>query len=124
MMYRFGFIYAGLTALLSVTTLAPAPLARAQSQAPPAAPVREVTDDYFGVKVQDPYRWMEDAGSAELRGWMKAQAEHARASLERLPARRLLLERVIALGGSASAVTSTRRSIVSFWPWSVLVLRK
>ena len=103
MMYRFGFIYAGLTALLSVTTLAPAPLARAQSQAPPAAPVREVTDDYFGVKVQDPYRWMEDAGSAELRGWMKAQAEHARASLERLPARRLLLERVIALGGSASA---------------------
>ena len=27
--------------------------------APPVAPVRPVTDDYFGTKVVDNYRWME-----------------------------------------------------------------
>src|SRR5215207_7728258 len=102
MMYRLGFNFIGMTAML-VTTLMLAPLERAQAQGPPAAPVREVTDDYFGVKVADPYRWMEDMSSAELRGWMKAQADYARAELDRVPARRGLLERVIALGGSAAA---------------------
>src|SRR5215207_170552 len=109
MMHRLGFIFMGLTAML-VTTLTPAPPARAQTQAPPAAPVREVTDDYFGVKVADPYRWMEEMGGAGLRGWMKAQADHTRAEFDRLPARGRLLERVVALGGSAaSRVGDVRR---------------
>ena len=32
---------------------------------PPAAPVKEVTDTYFGVTVADPYRYMEDLKNAE-----------------------------------------------------------
>jgi hypothetical protein len=27
-----------------------------QNSLPPAAPVRDVTDDYFGTKITDPYR--------------------------------------------------------------------
>ncbi|MET0623885.1 MAG: prolyl oligopeptidase family serine peptidase [Pyrinomonadaceae bacterium] len=78
--------------------------------ASPPAPVREVTDDYFGTKVVDPYRWMEDMGSAELRDWMKTQADYARAALDRVPARGELLERTIALGESATArVSDVRR---------------
>jgi prolyl oligopeptidase len=46
-------------------------LLHAQSVAP-VAPVRPVTDNYFGTDVVDPYRWME-AGGPELTDYMKAQ---------------------------------------------------
>ena len=61
--------------------------------APPKAAVHEVTDTYFGQKIVDPYRWMEDAKSAETAAWMKAQADYARANLDRLPMRGELLKR-------------------------------
>ena len=32
---------------------------------PPVAPVRPVTENYFGTTVVDPYRWMEDRSSPE-----------------------------------------------------------
>ncbi|MBV9613307.1 MAG: hypothetical protein JO091_12605, partial [Acidobacteriaceae bacterium] len=38
---------------------------------PPTAPVRPVTDDYFGTKLVDPYRWMENSKSAEFQTWLK-----------------------------------------------------
>jgi len=46
-------------------------LLQAQTVAP-VAPVRPVTDSYFGTDVVDPYRWME-AGGPELTDYMKAQ---------------------------------------------------
>src|SRR5438270_6800235 len=30
-------------------------------------------DDYWGFKVADPYRWMEDLNSSELAEWVKQQ---------------------------------------------------
>ncbi|HUJ52000.1 MAG TPA: hypothetical protein VLX08_00465, partial [Steroidobacteraceae bacterium] len=44
-----------------------------------AAPVYPVTaraqvsDSYFGVKVADPYRWLENLDSPAVRGWVAAQ---------------------------------------------------
>jgi hypothetical protein len=39
--------------------------------APPVAAVRVVTDEYFGVKVADPYRYMEDLANPEVAAWFK-----------------------------------------------------
>jgi prolyl oligopeptidase len=71
---------------------------------PPVAPERPVTDDYFGTRVVDPYRWMEDAKSAEATDWMKAQDAHTRSVLERIPGRRALLDRITSLSEAGTLV--------------------
>lgn len=48
---------------------------------PPVAPVRPVTDDYYGTKVVDPYRYMENVNDPEVQAWMKAQNDYTRAML-------------------------------------------
>jgi len=32
-----------------------------------------VVDDYFGTKVADPYRWMEDLNAPEVKQWVDAE---------------------------------------------------
>ena len=39
----------------------------------PAARKVEQVDEYFGTRVSDPYRWMEDLESAELKQWVEAE---------------------------------------------------
>ena len=41
--------------------------------APPDAAVIPVTDDYFGTKVVDNYRWLEDANSPETKAFIDAE---------------------------------------------------
>ncbi|MEK7453197.1 MAG: prolyl oligopeptidase family serine peptidase [Patescibacteria group bacterium] len=36
----------------------------------------EVTDEPFGIKVSDPYRWLENANSEEVKEWIDAQNNH------------------------------------------------
>ena len=59
----------------------------AAQQRPPVAAARPVTDDYFGTKVTDSYRWMEDMKSPELAEWMKAQNAYTREILQSIPGR-------------------------------------
>src|SRR5260370_4725159 len=77
---------------------------------PPRAPIHEVTDTYFGQKVVDPYRWMEDAKSPETAEWMKAQADYSRAYLDRLPMRAQLLKRLEELSETGVRVSGVQRA--------------
>src|SRR5471030_2586872 len=72
----------------------------------PVAPVRPVTDTYFGTKVVDPYRWMEDLKSPEMQGWMKAQNDYTRDFLGKLPGREALIKRVLDLDNASTRIGS------------------
>jgi prolyl oligopeptidase len=63
----------------------------------PKTPLREITEEYFGTKVVDPYRWLEKTDDPEVAAWMKAQNDYTRNMLARIPGRDQLLERVKAL---------------------------
>ncbi|PVX51844.1 prolyl oligopeptidase [Balneicella halophila] len=53
----------------------------------PKTEKKVVTDDYFGTKVDDPYRWLEDDRSPETEAWVKAQNEVTFDYLEQIPYR-------------------------------------
>jgi prolyl oligopeptidase len=54
--------------------------------APPTAQ-QAVTDTYHGVRVTDPYRWLENADSKQVREWSAAQDARTRKYLDALPQR-------------------------------------
>lgn len=51
-------------------------------------------DDYFGVKVSDPYRWLEDDNSAETKEWVKEQNAVTEKYLETIPYREKIRKRL------------------------------
>jgi len=53
----------------------------------PAAARGDHVDVYHGVKVPDPYRWMEDIDSPQTRTWVEAEAKLSSAYLARIPGR-------------------------------------
>jgi prolyl oligopeptidase len=57
----------------------------------------DVVDDYFGTKVSDPYRWLEDADSPETAEWIKKENELTQSYLQKLPDRTLFRERLTKL---------------------------
>ena len=78
-------------AVLSVSVAAQAPLSY------PQARKSDHVDTYHGVKVGDPYRWLEDDNSAETAGWVEAQNKVTFGYLDRIPYRGALAARLRAL---------------------------
>jgi prolyl oligopeptidase len=60
----------------------------------PDSPRVSQVDDYHGVKVTDPYRWLEDLDSPQTRAWVEAQNQVTSAFLAAIPEREPLRERL------------------------------
>src|SRR6202166_1151277 len=58
----------------------------------------EQVDDYHGVKVTDPYRWLEDTDSAETHDWVEAENKLTFGYLDQIPYRGAIRERLLNLG--------------------------
>jgi len=54
-------------------------------------------DEYHGVSVPDPYRWLEDPDSVETKAWVEAQNKVTFSYLEGIPQRTALKERLTKL---------------------------
>ena len=81
------------TALVSTTTMnLPTPTTSLLPY-PATRPV-DVEDTLHGARVKDPYRWLEDAKSPEVRSWMDAEDALARAELAKLPERDAIAARL------------------------------
>ena len=63
----------------------------------PVTAITNVVDDYHGVKLADPYRWLEDDNSAETKAWVEAQNKVTQGYLHNLPGRDTIKQRLTQL---------------------------
>jgi prolyl oligopeptidase len=63
----------------------------------PLAKKVDQTDNYHGTVVADPYRWLEDANSAETQAWVEAQNRVTQAWLGQIPEREAIRQRLTRL---------------------------
>jgi prolyl oligopeptidase len=78
---------------LTVACLAAAPQS---PQYPPAKKVDQI-DDYHGVKVADPYRWLENMDSPETKAWIDAEQKVTASYLSTIPQREKIRARLTEL---------------------------
>lgn len=60
----------------------------------PQTKKEDIEEEHFGVKIKDPYRWLEDDNSAETISWVKKQQQLTESILDEYPARHKTLERL------------------------------
>lgn len=60
----------------------------------PEARKTDTVDTYFGNKVADPYRWLEDDNSEETAQWVAAENKVTKSYLDKIPFRNALEERL------------------------------
>jgi len=63
----------------------------------PSAPTTNQVDTFFGIQVQDPYRWMEDNNSPLLKKWITEENQLTSAYLDKIPERNVIKERLTKL---------------------------
>ena len=90
---RFAWLATAL--LLSSTAFARDPGA-------PPTPVKPVTDTYYGDKVTDPYRWLENTADPAVHAWSVAQDTRTRAWLDHIKLRATIHERLARLISATS----------------------
>jgi prolyl oligopeptidase len=62
----------------------------ARDESAPTTKTERVVDVIHGTRVDDPYRWLEDAQNKDVQGWAQRQTQRTRAYLDALPYRKAL----------------------------------
>src|SRR5688500_14859933 len=99
----------------SLSILACAAGLAAQGLSYPVTRTMDHVDVYHGVKVPDPYRWLEDDTSAETAKWVEAQNQVTFAYLDKIPYREQLKKRLLSLYDYAKFGQPTRRGEYYFF---------
>ena len=63
----------------------------------PATKTVDQTDDFFGTKVSDPYRWLENDTAADTKAWVQQQVALTEAYLDKIPYRNEIKKRLTEL---------------------------
>jgi len=61
---------------------------------PPVSEEVPVMYELHGVRIADPYRWLEDQNSSQTRKWVHAQTTYARGYLDSIPGRDRIWHRI------------------------------
>jgi len=96
--------------------LGAAALCLAATAAPPAFPVQDVPETFFGTTVPDPYRALENKTAPDVVAWMKAQSEHTRKTLDAIPGRNGMVDALMKYESAVSArVFGVQRETGDLW---------
>ncbi len=60
---------------------------RIHVERPPETKRQVVTDELHGIRIEDPYRWLEDQEAPETRAWIAAQTAHTHKVIQQVPGR-------------------------------------
>jgi prolyl oligopeptidase len=100
----FALFAALAVATLSLSTALRSVHAQRNGEGGGGAPIKypetkkvDVVEDYFGTKVPDPYRWLEDNESPEVAAWVEAQNKVTFAYLDQIPYRTAIKNRLMKL---------------------------
>jgi prolyl oligopeptidase len=72
-------------------------------------------DDYFGTKVSDPYRWMEDVDGPEVKAWIEEENTLTRSVLDAVPGREQMHVRLMDLMNFERYTAPARRGTRYFY---------
>ncbi len=112
---KFTFLTLAALALVAMSLSAPPRLTSAQGGdgagrlAYPETKRGEVVDDYFGTKVADPYRWLEDDNAPEVAAWVEAENKVTFGYLDKIPYRPQIRKRLETLLNYPRYSAPTRR---------------
>lgn len=79
----------------------------------PPLPASPVSDTYWGVTVNDPYRFLENTQNPDVARWMRDQADATSSILKKIPGRSTLMARLTQVENSASGTASQIRPTAS-----------
>src|SRR5262249_41833298 len=68
----------------------------------PETPRKSVTDEYHGIPVEDPYRWLENTKDSDVRAWIETQNQLMRKTIDAIPQRPAFYEQLKKLYSEAS----------------------
>jgi prolyl oligopeptidase len=102
-------------ALLSTDLAFAAPPSEQPILSYPAAHTVDQNDDYFGTKVADPYRWMEDVDSPAVKAWVDAENSLTHGYLDQVPGRSAIRDRILHLNSFERYSLPSRRGTRYFY---------